>query len=56
MGFFMMISHVASLDTCGYPFLLPLGTGKKLKYKDLLYRSSLDSISKNTLKDEDDNE
>ncbi|MBV4419194.1 spore germination protein [Clostridium tyrobutyricum] len=56
MGFFMMISHIASLDTCGYPFLLPLGTGKKLKYKDLIYRSNLDSISKNTLKNEDDKE
>lgn len=54
MGLYMMASHLASLDTCGYPFVLPLGTGKKLKYKDLLYRDGLDSISKNTLKDEDE--
>lgn len=50
MGLFMMISHVASLDTCGYPFLLPLGTGKQLKYKDILYRSNLNTISDNNLK------
>ncbi|WP_446898568.1 spore germination protein [Clostridium sp. LBM24168] len=53
MGMFMMISHVASLDSCGYPFLLPLGTGKQLKYKDILYRSDLNTVSKNNLRGDD---
>lgn len=53
MGLFMMCSHLASLDSCGYPFILPLGTGKQLKYKDLLYRSNLKNISHTNLNGDD---
>ncbi|MCH3965932.1 MAG: spore germination protein [Clostridium sp.] len=53
MGLFMLISHLASLDSCGYPFLLPLGTGKQLKYNDILYRNDLNTISNNNLNGDD---
>lgn len=53
MGLFMLSSHIASLDSCGYPFLMPLGTCENFNYDDLLYRSNLYSISDNNL-DKDD--
>ena len=50
ISFFVLVSHLAGLNSCGYPYLFPLGTARSFKYKDLLIRGYLDEIS-NTLFD-----
>lgn len=47
MGFFLLLSHLASLDSCGYPYLFPIGTLQSYKLKDVFIRSSLNKISNN---------
>lgn len=49
--FIMMIAHLASLDSCGYPYLYPMGTigQNSSNSKDLLVRGKLKEISYNTL-------
>lgn len=53
IGFFMFVTHIASLKSNGYPFMFPIGTLHMFKYRDLLYRKNLSEIS-NNLFDEDD--
>jgi spore germination protein KA len=53
IGFFMLVTHLAGLKSCGYPYLYPLGTLKKLNYGDITSRKNLNEIS-NTILDEDD--
>lgn len=50
IGFFVLISHIASLNSCGYPYLFPIGTAKGFKLRDLLIRGYLNEIS-NTIFD-----
>ncbi len=53
IGFILFVSHIAGLDTCGYPYLYPMGTYKTLNFGDLILRDDLDHISKNIMqKDE----
>ena len=54
IGFFILISHMAGLESCGYPYLFPLGTLENFKFRDLLYRKDLSEIS-NSIFDKDDN-
>lgn len=54
MGFFLLLSHLASLESCGYPYLFPIGTLQSYKLKDVFIRSSLNEIS-NTIFDKDEN-
>lgn len=49
MGFIVFVSHLSSLTTCGYPYLYPFGTLSTFKYKDILFRGDLNSISSNIL-------
>ncbi|WP_238882059.1 spore germination protein [Clostridium sp. YIM B02551] len=49
MGVTIFISHLASLTSCGYPYLYPLGTLKRLKYKDVIFRGDLKNISSDIL-------
>ncbi|HEY8892020.1 MAG TPA: spore germination protein [Clostridium sp.] len=53
IAFFIFISHMAGLESCGYPYLFPLGTLESFKFKDLLYRKDLSKIS-NSIFDRDD--
>lgn len=57
-GFYIImltfISHVASLETVGYPYMYPLGTTKEFKFRDILLRGQLNDISKNIGEDEND--
>ncbi|MBU3090774.1 spore germination protein [Clostridium sp. CF011] len=53
IGFFIFISHMAGLESCGYPYLFPLGTLESFKFKDILYRKDLSKIS-NSIFDRDD--
>lgn len=53
IGFFIFISHMAGLESCGYPYLFPLGTLETFKFKDVLYRKDLSEIS-NSIFDKDD--
>jgi len=54
IGFFIFIAHMAGLESCGYPYLFPLGTLENFKSKDILYRKDLNRIS-NSIFDKDDN-
>ncbi|MBZ9689079.1 spore germination protein [Clostridium estertheticum] len=45
IGFFIFISHMAGLESCGYPYLFPLGTLESFKFKDIFYRKDLSEIS-----------
>ena len=36
---------MAGLESCGYPYLFPLGTLESYKFKDVLYRKDLSNIS-----------
>ena len=53
ISFFIFISHMAGLESCGYPYLFPLGTLESFKFKDVLYRKDLSKIS-NSIFDKDD--
>ena len=48
--FFILLSHISGLNSCGYPYLFPLATFKKLKFKDIILRGYLNEIS-NTIFD-----
>lgn len=50
MGFVLFAAHLASLTSCGYPYLYPLGTEKAFRYHDLLVREDLQKISNQPLK------
>ncbi|MBC8059362.1 MAG: spore germination protein [Clostridiaceae bacterium] len=50
IGFFVLVSHLGGLNSCGYAYLFPVGTSKSFKYKDLLSRGYLNEIS-NTIFD-----
>lgn len=47
MSFVLLTTHLASLSSCGYPFLFPLGTLKAFKSKDVIIRGNLKDISNN---------
>jgi spore germination protein KA len=44
IGFIIFCSHISGLQSCGYPFVYPLGTVKELNYKDIVFRSYLNKI------------
>lgn len=45
VSFILLVSHIAGLDSCGYPYLYPLGTLKIFNFKDIFIRDDLDKIS-----------
>jgi spore germination protein KA len=49
IGFCVFVSHMAGLNSCGYPFLFPLGTLKQYKFGDILIREDLNKLSNNIL-------
>jgi len=53
IAFFIYVAHMAGLESCGYPYLFPLGTLESFKFKDILYRKDLSKIS-NSIFDKDD--
>jgi hypothetical protein len=54
-GFVVFVSHLASLTTCGYPYLYPLGTLRSFKFKDVILRGDLNKISSNILNGDEEN-
>jgi hypothetical protein len=44
-GLYVYIIHLASLKSCGYPYLFPVGTQSSFKLKDLFTRQNLKDIS-----------
>ena len=56
IGSVLLIVHIASLDSCGYNFVFPVGTLRKFKYKDVLFRGDLKNISYCIFEREDDDE
>jgi spore germination protein KA len=53
ISFFILVSHMAGLESCGYPYLFPIGTLETFKFKDVAYRADLGKIS-NSIFDRDD--
>lgn len=53
IGFFMFITHLASLKSLGYPFMFPFGTLHMFKFGDMLYRKKLNEISNNIFNEDD---
>ncbi|MCB2292860.1 spore germination protein [Clostridium algoriphilum] len=53
IGFFIFIAHMSGLESCGYPYLFPLGTSESFRFSDVLYRKDLNKIS-NSIFDKDD--
>ncbi|QGU95529.1 spore germination protein [Clostridium bovifaecis] len=53
MGFFIFLAHLAALETCGYPYLYPLGTLELFKYKDIILRGDLNKISNSMFQKDD---
>lgn len=53
LGFFIFVAHLSSIQSCGYPYLYPLGTIKSLKYRDLIQREELKDISDNLFNEDD---
>ncbi|WFA09340.1 spore germination protein [Tissierella sp. Yu-01] len=51
-GFVLFVAHIANLDSCGYPYLYPMGTRKSFKFKDYTYRGYLSEITNNMLKED----
>ncbi|MGV8984493.1 spore germination protein [Clostridium sp.] len=56
IGFFILVSHVAGLESCGYPYLFPLGTLETFKFGDVLYRKNLNEITNSIFDKGDSNE
>lgn len=45
MGFILLCTHLSGLTSLGYPYLYPLGTLSKFKYKDIIFVGELDKIN-----------
>ncbi|GAA0747025.1 spore germination protein [Clostridium oceanicum] len=43
LTFCVFLSHISSLESCGYPYLYPIGTSNKINAKDILSRNDLES-------------
>jgi len=56
IGFFIFVAHMAGLESCGYPYLFPLGTLENFKFMDILYRMDLNKISNSVFDKDDRNE
>lgn len=54
-GLFIFIQHLASLTSCGYPFLFPVGTSSSFKLGDLFTRKNLKDISYSIFEKDDQN-
>lgn len=52
-SFFILLAHIGSLDSCGYPYFLPFVTSTDFKYKDIIIRKELKYISKKILNKDD---
>ncbi|MGL5085729.1 MAG: spore germination protein [Clostridium sp.] len=48
-GGMILLIQIAELDTVGYPYLFPLGSITKYKFKDVLFRGHLTRISQNVI-------
>ena len=52
-GMLLLITHLASLKSCGYSYLFPIGTITAHKFKDLVFRGDLDKISEKVINEDD---
>jgi hypothetical protein len=53
MGLFIFIIHIASLDSCGYPYTFPFITVKEYHFKDIFWVGNIHKISKKLLEEGD---
>ncbi|QAT39269.1 spore germination protein [Clostridium sp. JN-9] len=52
IGGYLFVSHLASLDSCGYPYLFPILDKSNINFKDVIIRRDLDEISKGIFNNE----
>ncbi len=55
-GFVLFVAHLSGLTTCGYPYLFPLGTLKKFKFKDTILRGNLMEVSRHRMPEDENND
>lgn len=48
-GVLLFLTQICELDSLGYPFLFPLGSLSEYRFKDILFRGSLNRISRKIL-------
>ncbi|SHK15279.1 spore germination protein [Clostridium cavendishii DSM 21758] len=53
LGFLILVSHLSNIKSCNFTYLFPIETLKTHKFKDLMFRGDLKTISKKVI-DEDD--
>lgn len=56
VGVMLLFAHICNLKSCGYYYMFPIGTLKKLKLKDIVFRGPLEDISNDFLGEDDTNE
>lgn len=54
IGFAILCTHLAGINSCGYPYLFPLGTLSKYKTKDTMVRGFLQDITNSSFTKEDE--
>lgn len=54
IGFAVLCTHLASITSCGYPYLFPLGTLSRYKSKDIIIRGFLQDITNSSFTKEDE--
>jgi spore germination protein KA len=56
ISFCLLVSHIAGLNSCGYPYLFPLGTLRKYNHNDIITTGYLKNISNNIFDEENSDE
>lgn len=56
ISFCILVSHIAGLNSCGYPYMFPLGTLRTYKHKDIIMSGYLKDISNNIFDEEKSDE
>lgn len=56
ISFCIFVSHLAGLNTCGYPYLFPLGTLRRYKHKDIIVTDYLRNMTNNIFDEGEKNE
>lgn len=52
LGVYVFVSHLASLNSCGYPYVYPVLDSSNKNFKDVIIRRDLDEISNSIFNNE----
>lgn len=51
IGFILLCSHITGLNSCGYPYVYPIGTKGEFKFRDTVFRGYLNKVGVNVFKE-----